>query len=450
MSLFARLRLRWRWLVGALVAGVIVAALYHHHRREQQLREFARELGLVRAAGEPATGDELLAYYRSLRTGPDATGAWQAAFAATMKVLPGRQLSSGALPPSPGEPWTDLPAVESYLGECTAAFAAIEKAVATPGDCLFLKDFDEFFGIVLSHVDGARQAELLLTYRAFARAHRGDYARATDDIHSLLRLAETLRLEPIFVTQLVRQFLIRHTLEVLEVLVVPGAFSDAQLASVQDALSQIDLHPAMAIATIGERVAGLQYFETPTDDNLQPVPALVHQTWTSENPAQFMAMMREFLAAARSPWPQPLVLTREYDSLAVEQASVKAPLGLGKWFSPSKSGGSMRQNLIGAAREAARIRAAVVALAAVRFRQEAGRRPKTLEELVPAQLEKLPTDPFTGRSLHMQEKAGGLVVYSVGIDGADGGGEEKIESDAWGRPRRLGRPDVVFEIRDGH
>jgi hypothetical protein len=74
-------------------------------------------------------------------------------------------------------------------------------------------------------------------------------------------------------------------------------------------------------------------------------------------------------------------------------------------------------------RNHAMLRAAIVALAAERFRQQHGRWPAALGELVQAGLLKaVPTDPFDGQPLRLARTADGLIVYSVGPDKADDGG----------------------------
>jgi hypothetical protein len=66
---------------------------------------------------------------------------------------------------------------------------------------------------------------------------------------------------------------------------------------------------------------------------------------------------------------------------------------------------------------------AVAALAAERFRRRHGRWPTGLDELIPAYLPDRPRTPFTDVPLRFRRLANGLVIYSVGPDGTDGGGE---------------------------
>jgi hypothetical protein len=68
------------------------------------------------------------------------------------------------------------------------------------------------------------------------------------------------------------------------------------------------------------------------------------------------------------------------------------------------------------------MRSALVMVAVERFRQAHQRWPNALEELVPPFLEKIPDDPYTGTRLLYRRLPDGVVIYSVGPDGVDNGG----------------------------
>src|SRR5205085_10074692 len=70
----------------------------------------------------------------------------------------------------------------------------------------------------------------------------------------------------------------------------------------------------------------------------------------------------------------------------------------------------------------ARLLCAVAALAVERHRLARGAWPASLDALVPDFLPGVPDDPFDGRPLRYRRLADGVVVYSVGPDGADDGG----------------------------
>src|SRR5205085_10642424 len=68
-------------------------------------------------------------------------------------------------------------------------------------------------------------------------------------------------------------------------------------------------------------------------------------------------------------------------------------------------------------------RSAAAALAAEQFRQARGRWPTTLDELVPEYLAAVPRDPCDLRPLRLARRPDGIVIYGVGRNGTDDGGD---------------------------
>lgn len=71
----------------------------------------------------------------------------------------------------------------------------------------------------------------------------------------------------------------------------------------------------------------------------------------------------------------------------------------------------------------ASIRSAIVAVACERFRLKNNQWPKSLDELVLQYLDQVPLDPYSGKPLLFKLLPDGAVVYSVGYDLNDDGGE---------------------------
>jgi hypothetical protein len=88
----------------------------------------------------------------------------------------------------------------------------------------------------------------------------------------------------------------------------------------------------------------------------------------------------------------------------------------------------------------ARRRVARAALAAAKFQAEERDPPESLDELVPDFLLAVPFDPFDGKPLRMKRTARGIVIYSIGPDATDDGGEPLDEAERTG--------DITFELPD--
>jgi hypothetical protein len=80
-----------------------------------------------------------------------------------------------------------------------------------------------------------------------------------------------------------------------------------------------------------------------------------------------------------------------------------------------------------------------LALAAAAYRNQTGRLPAHPEELTPAYLDQMPTDPFDGRPLRMTPDGEGLILYSVGPDMTDDAARAYNPADKTG--------DILFRLR---
>jgi hypothetical protein len=446
----------WSWrkrLVTCGVAGFGLVLAFLLGRGAWQRWQLGRAVAAIRAAGEPTTADELSALSRVGGAMPDATPIWRAAFASgeppqfqryseTKRLPPGPDV-----PPRPGEEWAELATVDEFFGRNASAMKNIELAVAAPGACCYLEGFDFSSGdIMLPHVDGLRLIGFLLRQRAHVRAHRGDGAGALADIRGNLRAAETLAREPLMLSSLVRISETQRAVEAIENLLHPNLADDKALARVQRALLAVNFQRGMELAVMGERVWGLHAFEDARAAGAGRTPTVFYRLWIRDDPLEFLSMMQQFLTAVRTEWPEPLRLTEKYAAHSEAAGSLPAPMGKGMWWQPSGRAGQLRHFLIeSAANETARLRAAATGVAAMRFRISEGRWPRSLHELTPKWMERLPPDPFTGEPLRSAVGVEGFRVYSVGLNGADDGGVETPEDGAY---YRRGKPDVVFRVRD--
>jgi hypothetical protein len=122
-------------------------------------------------------------------------------------------------------------------------------------------------------------------------------------------------------------------------------------------------------------------------------------------------------------------------------------------FHSGKRGGFLTRMLMPAfgrimqieTRHLAHLRSTQTALAVERYRLTEGRLPQSLDNLVPAYMEFVPTDPFDGQNLKYRALETGFVVYSVGEDLTDEGGAERNSK----KRDKRGKPlpwDVTFIV----
>jgi hypothetical protein len=140
--------------------------------------------------------------------------------------------------------------------------------------------------------------------------------------------------------------------------------------------------------------------------------------WNRRDHAQVLRHYARLVAIARS--PEARLLTAE-TSVAVDFDSMSRAM----IFATEATGNMVSTYL----RSQALLTSAAAALAAERFRLATGLWPESLDELVPKYLNEVPVDPFTGKPLRFKRLADGLVIYSVGTDGVDDGGDIRLHPD---------------------
>jgi hypothetical protein len=151
---------------------------------------------------------------------------------------------------------------------------------------------------------------------------------------------------------------------------------------------------------------------------LVPAMALYSATGVMDmDHLNFLGIMEGYIYASRKPLPARLngerVFLARIDSLP-------------RWHILSRTLlPPLPRALIRESTAIARLRTAGLALAMERYRLANGVLPDSLGDLVPRFVDVVPADPYDGRPLRYQKLTKGYVVYSVGEDGNDDGGDEK-------------------------
>jgi hypothetical protein len=138
-----------------------------------------------------------------------------------------------------------------------------------------------------------------------------------------------------------------------------------------------------------------------------------------------LQVVDKIIGACDKPFPQRLQGSRDVMSEAERRVSRRP------WFHPLATVAlpSFEHIFVDKAAHLARFRSARTGLAVERFRLGEGGLPGNLSELVPGHLDEVPNDPFDGKPLRYKRLDPGYVVYSIGRDGDDDGGEERDRRD---------------------
>jgi hypothetical protein len=280
---------------------------------------------------------------------------------------------------------------------------------------------------------GALDAAKLLSSDMLLRAKEDDFDGALASCRAMLNCGRSVGDEPSLMPQLVRTAVGRMAAGQAEHALGQGEPSEAALAALQTLLTEEAEEPLFTISLRGERAAADQRLEslqrgTMTVQQMKAgtrvAPRLRVSRYdllylpgvVSNNRAVQLERMNRLVEITKLPPHEQARALAEMASLKDEPLLVSlAPL--------VSSSVVMGRYLEEGWDSQARLRCAVAALAAERYRRAKGRWPETLDDLKGEYLREVPSDPFDGRPLRYRKDDEGVVVYSVGPDGKDDGGD---------------------------
>jgi hypothetical protein len=293
-------------------------------------------------------------------------------------------------------------------------------------------------------LDALLSTHVLLQLDALLHAQDGDPDAALISSRAVLNVGRSLGNEPFLYGPTLRNASRRETVRAVERIMAQGQPSGKALATMQQSIAREEAVPLLLPHFRGER-AVMHIFLTQVDDGrhriseLSCVPARglgAHaETWFGRlgalhEHALYLRDMNEAVEIAKLPLEQQYPRYREWRRQRGDVENVGHGLRLAGW----------EEDIL--LRDHALLRCALAALAAERYRLAHGDWPRTLADLVPAYLPAVPLDPFDGEPLRYRRTGTGAVIYSVGEDGRDDGGDPT-------RPTVAGTPrDVVFTLWD--
>lgn len=432
-------------LLAVIAVVVLVPAILLLTWSSRASRRAEAELAKIRAAGEPTSPDELESFYPTAPAERDAARTWLVAvqalegeaFERAAEGLPIVGDSDAEIPP-PGQPWPDLEAVEKLLQQYEGSLRRLHEAAESGKPARYPADFTQGINMPLEHVQSLRAGTRLLALEAHVRAHRGDARGAARSIRAIFMLAESLQQEPILISQLVRYALEGIAQGLLQRQLPAVEFSDEDLDGLQAHVRVVDYSEGVQRAMMGERVMGIMAVRDPFSGDPSGEPAIPGwRLLCNANLSAYLKCMNRIIAATKRPWPE-----ARREMAQIDRDSEAAVSGGSAFNQPGHLWAALQVPAIegfldAAARGTASNRATDAVIAVERFRREKGRLPEKLEELVPKFLPQVPIDPFDGQPLRYVVRNDEYIIYSVGKDGADNGGQGD----------EAGEPDLVFPIQ---
>lgn len=306
--------------------------------------------------------------------------------------------------------------------------------------------YEKGFGANLPHITVLIQLSKIYTFRALAELHAGQPDAACADLQTAFRLGESVREEPMIISELVRFAIWQNGVQCVWDGLEDHRWSEAQLAALQDDLSRPDFIADMLHALQAER-AFFNDFMLQAVAKPSILPAMVSMGGAQAGEIKALGFIPNGWI-----YQNMITVNRFYDTVldsAILTPRHRALQGLeaGDGTIQKLRAGSVSRcfgmwapnpytvlaaiylpalNSTGdkAAYSQTTLYEAVIACALERYRLANGTYPDVLEKLSPAFLQAVPNDVVTGEPLHYRvESNGGYLLYSVGSNGKDDGGK---------------------------
>jgi hypothetical protein len=361
---------------------------------------------------------------------------WQTAFR-SFAATPEGKTNGFPIAPQPQTPAADVLLALSLFNPALDEF---RQASERPGARLplnYAAGFDDV-GTWIPWLASTKRCAQFLQLRTLAELDAGQSGAALADVKLLLRLTDTLRNQPFFITHLVRIAIMADpTLQPVYEGLARHRWNDAQLTELENALAAEDFLRDFEFALRGERTCAIDTFE--------------RQRLTRQMESGLVAMdgNKEMVVTNSLRWmpsayfyQNELAFARMYDTsvlpvvdLTNRTVSVAAYLAADEsmtkqgnhWFLYTMQARMLFPALGKSVLKFASIQADVdlarVACALERYRLARGEYPATLDVLAPGYITDLPHDIISGQPLHYRRTDDGqYVLYSVGWNEKDDGG----------------------------
>jgi hypothetical protein len=277
-------------------------------------------------------------------------------------------------------------------------------------------------------------------------------------LQDLLGLGHSLVSEPLIISQMVRIACLAIGCSALEWLLAEHALSESQLNTLIDGFRQAEAETTMTRALAGERSIGIDLFEL-------PARGLIQYSQSSGSPVQsnlfgfvtglrnisglrdrdfllYLEIMDQSLTTSARPFPQRLDEAKQLGQRIDKELRDHRFLLLSRMLITASG-----EIMIKEAEMIARLRVAQTALVIERHRlSNRGQLPERLDELSNLNRASARDDPFDGKPLRYRRLARGYMVYSIGKNARDEGGQEKRQVTRAGNRKANQTDDVTFRV----
>jgi len=341
------------------------------------------------------------------------------------------------------EPQTPAADVLLALSKFATNRQLLIAAAARP-QARFWINYDAGFALTVPHLPRLKGSSQYLSLHANAALKAGDKETALEDLKLSFRLIESIRGEPILISELVRMAMLAITLQPVWEGLADRQWTEAELSVIDSELGKLDFLADYRFTMRGERACsiwGVDYFRKEGLAGLEEVFApgktprpveleqflgraafrLIPAGWFDQNKLSLCRLHEKYLLPLVNDQDRRVIspATIQQANSAINRRSVSPYNLFSRMLLPALGGiaekSARGQNSVDLAR---------IACALERYRLAKGQFPDALEALAPKFIEKLPHDVINGQSLkYRRTDDGQFVLYSVGWNEADDGGK---------------------------
>lgn len=328
----------------------------------------------------------------------------------------------------PGEPLSAQHAafLQARIGEIDRLLPEIRRLADQPRGFHRIAWAPDSISTLVRHLEDVREMAALLLRDVYWQAHQGEQGTALVSCRAILCVARSLDEESILISQLTRTACLRLSLNGAQHTLASGETAAANLLPLQKAFAEADRCDAIVVGLRGER-AGMHVLFSNLTDGTVPGSLVKRLSGMPRGAGMPIADKAEELYLMASVQSSHVWILRHFnsaiDAVRLPAAEQKAridtlhaepamapPLAKLLTCAWSRCNDAFR-------RDRARVRCAIVGLAAERHRLEHGQWPADLAALVPEYLAAAPLDPYTDEPLKYKKAGNGIVVFSASPDG---------------------------------
>jgi hypothetical protein len=282
-------------------------------------------------------------------------------------------------------------------------------------------DYSQGAGIRVPHVHENRVVSRTLSLLARRQASAGNGDDAWRTVLTGIRFADSLRDEPILISQLVRMDQLETAQDALREVAEVSPPTAEDCAKLETRLTSFEIQKPLVRAMDGERLNFVEWAFT------LPASIVIDELLGSGKEAQFLSIIRStFRPLFVLDLAAYLRILRQFTRSAAEPFTPEDAVIEDKMISALPSYCILTRTVVPAlsgikakfSAMIAQTRVTRAGLAAIRFKKEHGVFPADLQALELANLD----DPFTGKPLIYRSSDHGFTIYSIGANMVDDGG----------------------------